>query len=43
MAPQFNGSLKSELDIISKFDHPNILRGKQVYDTDSHLFVVLEL
>jgi len=42
MAPQFGPNLKSELDILSKLDHPNILKGKQVYDTDSHLLVVLE-
>uniref|UniRef100_A0A7S4HV92 non-specific serine/threonine protein kinase n=1 Tax=Vannella robusta TaxID=1487602 RepID=A0A7S4HV92_9EUKA len=43
MAPQFGDKLKSELDILSKLEHTNVLQGKQLYETDSHLLVVLEL
>jgi len=42
MAPQFGDSLKSEMDILSKLDHKNILKGKQTFDTESHILVVLE-
>jgi len=44
LAPQFgSGRLDSELAILSKLDHPNVLKGKTFYQSDSHLMVVLEL
>lgn len=43
MAPQFTSDgLKSELDTLSKLNHENVIKGKKLYETDSHLLVVLE-
>jgi len=44
LAPQFGSDkLDSELAILSKLDHPHVLKGKAFYQSDSHLMVVLEL
>jgi len=35
--------LQAEVDILTKCDHPNIVKMYAVYETETHLFLVLEL
>lgn len=35
--------LKAEVDILTKCDHPNVVKMYAVYETDTHLFLCLEL
>jgi serine/threonine protein kinase len=35
-------SLTSEIDILRKVEHPNVVRLHETYDTDSHYYLVME-
>jgi len=35
--------LKAEVDILTKCDHPNVVKMYAVYETETHLFLCLEL
>jgi serine/threonine protein kinase len=35
--------LRMEIEILSKLDHPNIIKLVEVFDEDSHLYIVTEL
>ena len=35
--------LKAEVDILTKCDHPNVVKMHAVYETETHLFLCLEL
>jgi serine/threonine protein kinase len=36
-------TLNNEIDILSKVDHENIVRMHAIFDTEEHLFIVMEL
>ena len=35
--------IRSEVDIMSKCNHPNIIRLKETFETKTHLYIVTEL
>lgn len=35
------GQLRSELDLIRRLDHPNIVRLQEVFETEDSLFLVM--
>eukprot|EP00903_Cladosiphon_okamuranus_P005793 g5740.t1 len=37
------GQLRSELDLIRRLDHPNIVRLQEVFETEDSLFLVMDL
>lgn len=36
-------TLRNEIDILSKVNHPNIVQMYAIFDTPEHLFIVMEL
>jgi len=36
-------TLRNEIEILSKVDHPNIVKMHAIFDTPEHLFIVMEL
>ena len=36
-------SLKSEIEILQKVDHPNVVKLHETFDSDSHYYLVMEL
>ena len=36
-------SLKNEIDILSQVDHPNVVKMFEIFDTDSTIYIVMEL
>jgi len=36
-------TLNNEIEILSKIDHPNVVRMHAIFDTPDHLFIVMEL
>lgn len=36
-------ALQSEVDILSRIDHPNVVKLVEIFDTDECLYLVLEI
>ena len=36
-------ALQNEIDILKQMDHPNIVKMLDVYEDDTHFFLVMEL
>jgi len=41
--PQLQEQITSEVDLLAKMDHPNIIRCNETFETLAHLYIVLEL
>jgi len=42
MSTKETDSLKSEIDILRQIKHPNVVQLHETFDSDSHLYIVME-